>query len=326
MLRRMCRSILGYRWVRRAPLLAGGLVGLWLLLSLIAADQLTRRARLPFAEPAPQVAWGPVESLRLATADGEQLGAWYAPGGERGPSVVLLHGNGNSRAWCLPWGELLAAEGCSVLLVTLRAHGDSTGERNDIGYSARHDVAAAVEYLERRRPGKPVLLMGKSLGAAAAVFAARDLGERVRGCLLESPYRDLRTAVRNRVENHLPPVLDRIAYAGLVFTGRLVLPYLDRIAPAECAGAIPPDVPVWVLAGAEDDQARPEEARALYERVAGHGRLVFFAGAGHESLLPHDPARYRRVVKEWLRAATGEVRGTSGEGAGGVASSRPGVF
>lgn len=309
MLRRMCRSLLACRWVRRATLLAGGAVCLWLLLSLVAADRLTRRARQPFAEPAPQVSWGQMESLRLATADGEEVGAWFVPGDERGPSVVLLHGNGNSRAWCLPWGELLAGQGCSVLLVTLRAHGDSTGERNDIGYSARQDVVAAVAYLERRRPGKSVLLMGKSLGAAAAVFAARELGGRVRGCLLESPYRDLRTAVRNRVENHLPPVLDRVAYAGLLLAGRVVLPHLDRIAPVECVGAIPPDVPVWVLAGDRDDQARPEEARALYERVAGHGRLVFFAGAGHDSLLPHDPALYRRVVAEWLHAAAGEGRG-----------------
>jgi len=32
-------------------------------------------------------------------------------------------------------------------MISLRAHGDSTGDFNDVGYSARHDVVVAVEFL-----------------------------------------------------------------------------------------------------------------------------------------------------------------------------------
>ncbi len=85
----------------------------------------------------------------------------------------------------------------------MRAHGDSSGEFNDIGYSARLDVVAAVEFLERRRPARPILIHGTSLGAAAATFAAEELGHRVHGYVLECPYRDLRTAVWNRAEKAL---------------------------------------------------------------------------------------------------------------------------
>ncbi len=292
------------RRVRRACLTLGVVVLLWLCGSVISVYCLTRRARPPFAEPAPAVAWGTVEALRLPTADGQEIGAWFVPGPRRGPSVLLLHGNGDSRGTSLPLAEFFARRGCSVLAVSLRAHGDSTGDINDIGYSARHDVLAAVAFLERRRPGRPVLVQGTSLGAAAAIYAAAELGTRVRGYVLESPYRDLRTAVSNRTRKYLFFPLDRVAYAGLAWAGPLVLPDLDRMAPVEAIGAIPSSVPVLLLAGGRDREARPEEARALYRRVAGHARLVWFEDAGHESFFRHDPSLYGKTVGPLVAAAT----------------------
>src|SRR5207245_6234762 len=99
------------------------------------------------------------------------------------------------------------------------AHGDSSGTYNDLGYSARHDVLAAVAYLEQRRPGRPIIIQGTSLGAAAAIYAASDLGDRISGYILECPYRDVRTAVRNRTTAYLPFLVDRLAYAGLTLAG-----------------------------------------------------------------------------------------------------------
>ena len=98
-------------------------------------------------------------------------------------------------------GKLLLSHGCSVLMISHRAHGDSTGEFDDAGYSARRDVYAAVEFLEQRRPGRPVIVDGNSLGSAAAIFAAGELGHRVAAYILESPYQDLKIAVWNRVDN-----------------------------------------------------------------------------------------------------------------------------
>ena len=188
-----------------------------------------------------------------------------------------------------------------MLLVSLRAHGDSTGEFNDIGYSARHDIVAAVDFLERRRPGKPVIIHGTSMGAAAAVFASGELGRRVHGYLLECPYRDLKTAVWNRVEDALPPLVDRVAYQGLLLASPLVLPELGRISPLAAVGGIPPDVPVLIMAGGQDRRARPDEARAIHDRVRSHARLSVFEGADHHNLATTEPERYRREVIGFVR-------------------------
>ena len=178
-------------------------------------------------------------------------------------------------------------------MISLRAHGDSSGEFNDIGYSARHDVVAAVEFLERRQPGRPIVVMGVSLGSAAAVFALGELGRRVHGYILESPYQDLKTAVWNRTATYLPPVFAQLAYVGLRAVSPLFVPHLDEISPLRAIDGIPASVPVLIVAGEADPLARPAEAKALLERLAGHGDLLLFPGAGHHNLLDSAPDDYR---------------------------------
>jgi alpha-beta hydrolase superfamily lysophospholipase len=277
------------------------LPALWLLVSLTFVYVLTRRPHARFAEPAPAIAWGTLEEHRFRTSDGETLGAWLHRGRPDGASVVLLHGNRGCRRDSLPAAEFFAGQNCAVLLVSLRAHGDSTGEVNDFGYSARHDVIAAVQFLEKEHPGLPIIVNGTSMGAAAAIFASEDLGTRVSAYILESPYCDLHRAVRNRTALYLPPVLDRIAYAGIAVAGPLILPQANHIAPIDYVEGIPPTIPVLFLSGTRDQRACSSEAQALCDRIANHARLVLFEGAGHGCLIREDQRRYAEVVAPLLR-------------------------
>ena len=59
-------------------------------------------------------------------------------------------------------------------------------------------------------------------------------------------------------------------------------------------------MPVLILAGAADRLARPEEARALYDQVASHARLVFVPGAGHGDLQGSSPEFYRQTVLDFI--------------------------
>jgi alpha-beta hydrolase superfamily lysophospholipase len=277
-------------------------LALWLILSWAVAYRLTRRPHPWFAEPVPSVTWGEVEAHRLRSRDGHELGAWLVRGNDEAPSVLLLHGNGGSRGKCLDRAAILAGEGCTVLLISLRAHGDSTGAFNDIGYGARHDVIAAIDFLERHRPGRPIVVQGTSMGAAAALFASGELGLRVRGYILESPYQDLKTAVWNRIENALPPLLDRIVFRGLMLVSPLVLPALERISSVAAIEATPGEVPVLILAGGQDRRARPEEALAHFDRVRSHGTLMIFEGADHLRMHVTEPERYRQALLGFIRS------------------------
>jgi alpha-beta hydrolase superfamily lysophospholipase len=291
------------RWLRRLLLGLGLAVALWLLSSYAVAYRFTRRLHAIHPEQTPTITWGTIESFRLSTSDGEDLGAWYIDGKPTEPVVLLLHGHGGCRTHSLRRGELVAACGCSAMMITLRAHGDSTGDYDDIGYGARHDVVAAVDWIHENHPNRPVVIWGQSMGAAAAVFAAQELGDRANGYILECPYQDLRTAVRNRTEYFLPAGIDRLAYTGLLTVSPLVIPDKDKIDVLDAIGQVPPSVPMLILAGGCDRRARPEEARALYERVQSHGQLKIFEGADHLQLMRTDPASYREAVLEFLRLA-----------------------
>jgi pimeloyl-ACP methyl ester carboxylesterase len=276
----------------------------WLLLSAIVAFWLTRRPKSRFEEPAPDVTWGKIESHRFSTRDGQEIGAWFIEGRADLPSVLWVHGSGGCRSHGLGRAELLASHGYSVLMISLRCHGDSTGSYHDVGYRARHDVYAAVDFLEARRLDRPVIVIGNSMGAAAAVFAAAELGKRVHGYVLESPYQDLKIAVWNRVDAYLPPVLREIGYYGLRIVGPCFLPHLEKISPLTAIAGIPRDVPVLILAGAADRLARPAEATALYERVAAHAKLVSIPGAGHGNLFRSSPKLYSHVLLEFCEVVS----------------------
>jgi pimeloyl-ACP methyl ester carboxylesterase len=287
------------RWRRRFLIAITLIVLLWLFSSWLVADQMTQRAGTIRPEPVPALNWGKFEPLQLKTNDGQELGGWYLPGQKDFPVVLLLHGNGGTRADCLAQAEWMAAAGYPVLLITLRAHGDSTGRRNDFGYSAQHDVVAAVDWLKHRGHDKPIV-WGRSLGAAAALFASRELGHRVSGYVLECPYRDLKTAVRNRTRSHLPLPLSWVAYEGLALTAPLILGDVDRISPYYACDGIPGDVPVLLLAGGSDRKATPSESQALADRIGGKARVIVFDGAGHLEMRRTEPNRYREIGLQFL--------------------------
>jgi alpha-beta hydrolase superfamily lysophospholipase len=272
---------------------------IWLLVSLAVAYRLTRRHYPQAPEPVPQITWGRIEADRIQTSDGEVLGAWFVDRRDQAPSVLLLHGSGGSRGHALGRAQMLVSHGYAVLMISLRAHGDSTGDYNDIGWGARADVRAAVEFLEKRRPGRPVIVSGNSLGSAAAVFAALELGHRVQGYILESPYQDLKVAVWNRTDVNLPPVLSHAAYAGLRVVAPLFLPHLEQISPLKAIRGIPEDVPVLILAGAADRLARLHEAKAILQEVASHGQIILFPRAGHGNLFRSNRDLYTRTVLEF---------------------------
>jgi hypothetical protein len=115
------------------------------------------------------------EELRLATADGETLHAWYVPAPEARGVALLFQGNAGSIAQRVAWLPLLAALRLDALLVEYRGYGRSSGTPSEAGL--RHDADAAWRHLTEVRGRRPeqVVVFGESLGGAvAAGLAARQ--------------------------------------------------------------------------------------------------------------------------------------------------------
>ena len=277
----------------------------WLAFSAWLARHYVARRAPAYAEPVPALHWVTLDEARLTASDGEEIGFWFAPMTAEcdAPTVLTLHGNMGDRGAMLPVMKLFHDAGCPTAALTFRAHGDSTGDYNDIGYGGRLDVAAAVAEIERRRPGKPIVIQGSSLGAAAAIYAAQGLGPRVKGYILECPFRDITTAVENRLRLTLPWGARQTVQEGLRLLAPAMIPTLDHMQPLEAIGTIPADIPVLMISGGRDKLATPAESVALHAKIAGHAELHFFEDAGHDLYAHHDPARYRALTVPFVHAA-----------------------
>jgi uncharacterized protein len=266
------------RWAAKTVIV---LFCLWFVGSGIAAFCLVHRLWFPRAQPAPRVEWAKIQDVRLTTADGVSIGGWVICSGERPSVVLLLHGLGESKSKMLPRMQKLAEHHYPSMAISLRAHGDSGGSVNDFGFRAREDVIAAVNYLRGQFPGRPIVLVGNSLGSASAIFAAGSLDHEVAGYFLESPYRDLRTAVKNRT-NLAPRPFNRAAYAGLRMWGQLWLPEdPDQVRPIDEVSKIPADIPMTFLAARDDPVCKLYEVQDLYKKVHEHARIVIIESHRH---------------------------------------------
>lgn len=109
--------------------------------------------------------------VRLTTADGVELAAWYAPP-RNGAAVILVHGAGNSRAAVKRQASMLTRHGYGVLSIDMRGHGRSSGDTNRLGWPGTPDVEAAVEYLREEHGVDAIGALGESMGAETLLGAS----------------------------------------------------------------------------------------------------------------------------------------------------------
>ncbi|KAF1052095.1 MAG: hypothetical protein GAK43_02091 [Stenotrophomonas maltophilia] len=142
----------------------------------------------------------PYRDVTLTTADGVKLAGWWLPAKPGVPvkgTVLHLHGNGGNMGWHLGGTFWLPEQGYQVLMIDYRGYGHSEGEASLPAIYA--DIDAAFAWLDQapETQGKPVILLGQSLGGALAVHY---LGEhpqrqqRLRAVVLDgvpASYRDV---------------------------------------------------------------------------------------------------------------------------------------
>lgn len=122
-----------------------------------------------------------------------------------GPLVVCLPGMGQLRSTYRYTAPALADAGFRVATLDLRGHGDS-----DATFDAYDDVAAGTDALAlvEELGGGPAVLVGSSMGAGAAVWAAAERPGAVTGLALLGPF------VRNPPMNPLLALAFRAMMAG----------------------------------------------------------------------------------------------------------------
>jgi pimeloyl-ACP methyl ester carboxylesterase len=237
------------------------------------------------------------EDVRFRTADGLELAAWLVPHCDARGNVIFCHGHGRNRGHVAALLPALHDMGLNVLAFDFRGHGDSPGHTSTFGHREVEDLCAAEAYLSRRFPGKPVFLVGISLGAAVSLQALPRLPH-VRGVWSEGAFARLSNAVEHEflwLPGFLREPLVRSYY---------VIGWLDcglwgpAVNPVDCLRGL--TVPVFFCHGVEDELVPFAEGRMLYEAYAGPKECWRVAGASHYNVRQRNTEEYVRRLRGFL--------------------------
>lgn len=186
------------------------------------------------------------------------------------PTVVYFHGNAGNVGHRLPNVDALYKQlGCNILLVEYRGYGKSEGKPGEVGFY--DDARTAIEYLLRRNDidKRQIIVFGRSLGGAMAVFLASDprYGSMIRCCVVENTFTNIpdiaKVIFSFRIVQMLPKFLFKNQF-----------PNDERVKKIE--------IPVLFLSGLQDALIPSWMMRSLHDMCSSSlKRLVTFDHGGH---------------------------------------------
>jgi pimeloyl-ACP methyl ester carboxylesterase len=281
--------------------MAGGIVAALLLAVAVAGLVALDRMSLALLRPARRPVARTPDVLGLswrenAIPTSPELVTWEMDGGRpEGPVVILAHGWGANQATVLPMAAALLDTASLVFTYDVRGHGLSDRAPFVSLRQFRDDALRVIEHvretlLERRQEGLsagptrptpsrvPILMVGHSMGGAAAVLAAESAALDAIA-LVATPCDVYGTMVRYLRERGIPGHL-------LV---PLLKPFINRrigvppstLDPARAISRLASRV--LIVQPELDTRVPPSEGRRLQE-LSG-GRLEIIEDAGHSNVV-----------------------------------------
>ncbi|HEV3477273.1 MAG TPA: alpha/beta hydrolase [Rubrobacteraceae bacterium] len=288
----------------RVLLLAGvvavGSILAYLIVGYLVAARLSAPVRQPVERTPADVGLDYREAVVRST-DGLSLNAWWVekPGSSR--VAVLVHG------WAGDMSDLHIVDtalvyhqaGFNVLMLNLRAHDSSEGERVTLGYREVRDVRGALSWLEERGyDPESVVLHGWSMGGAAVVRTAPGTG--VAAVVEEAAYADLLPVLREQVPraSGLPAIFN----PGIFLMGERFLgidPWAVR-PEVEARRLSREGVPFMIIHSPDDEVIPFEHAESF---AAAYPGATFWKVEGYEHVAAHTHPEYRKRLLNFLDEA-----------------------
>jgi pimeloyl-ACP methyl ester carboxylesterase len=249
------------------------------------------------------------EAVEIRSRDGVPLFGLFYPGRQGYGGIVLCHGYWRDLSETHEVGLRLNGEGYNVFMFDFRGCGRSGGRFTTVGYKETWDVLAAVEFMKSRLGGRPLGVLGISMGAAAAVLAAAQTRD-IAALALDSLFADLRELVGRRIRDLAPrswmaPLGWLCVYFGQVLSGGR----MQEVRPIDCIAALAPR-PILFIYGERDSFIPPDQIQALYATAREPKEMWVAPGSDHAmARLDHSEEYTSRVVSFFRRALSAAASG-----------------
>jgi alpha-beta hydrolase superfamily lysophospholipase len=262
------------------------------------------------------------ERIAMKGTEGDiSVAVWERPDPER--VVVLAHGYGEHIGRYEHVAAAFVGRGAVVYGPDHLGHGESAGDQVLVGDfdTIVDDLHGVIELARERHPGRPVVLVGHSMGGLIAIRYVQRYGG-LDALVLSGPAVGLTPAVSDwlaapelpsdpidvAVLSRDPAVGEAYANDPLVWHGGWKRPTLEAFLAADAAieaGGGFGDLPVYYVHGEADELVPMALARPFVERLAGSDfteRIV--PGARHEVFNETDKDETIAAIADWVERTT----------------------
>lgn len=153
------------------------------------------------------------EEVQLTTEDGFRLVSWEVKAENPRGIVVFLSGIHNPSVTAFfGHARMMADNGFSSLLIEMRSHGRSEGNKIYVGTREYLDTKAGVEYILTQPAYKdlPIVVFGVSMGGATAINSIGEIPD-IDGLISVSAFSSWEDAFCDNMTNMgIPPVITKI--------------------------------------------------------------------------------------------------------------------
>lgn len=220
-----------------------------------------------------------------------------------GPVAVFSHGWGESKQAVLQRLESLTPVCSAVVSWDMPGHGDASPGACRLGINEHRALGELIREVAGSQPsGRPIVLVGFSMGAGVSMRAAAESPDRIAAVIAEAPYRLPQTPAKNvmRLKGfpyrlNLRPAL---ALAGLLADRNPTWRGFDRAVVAAQLGC-----PLLVVHATDDEMCPVEDGRAI-ARAAPEAQTIEIADASHTGVWQQPETRRAatRAVQSFIRS------------------------
>jgi uncharacterized protein len=241
------------------------------------------------------------KEVEVESTDGVTLSAWWVPAGDPTKAAVLVPGWGGYKFEEHLLQTLLVYydAGYSVLLLDLRAQGESGGSRRTLGYREVRDVLGALAWVKLEGYALDrVVLHGWSMGGATALSAAPGTG--IAAVVEEAGYGDLPQLLKRKLPEFVR--FGEILEPAILLAGKLFPDFdpWDVVPKREATRLSDEGVPLFIIHSTDDEVVPYEQAQLL---AAAYPGACMWTLEGYRHVEAHEHPEYAQRLLAFLGAA-----------------------
>ncbi|CAR26862.1 hypothetical protein ZYGR_0I01340 [Zygosaccharomyces rouxii] len=228
----------------------------------------------------------PYERIEITTSDGVKIEAYDLQNNsaESTSTVLILCPNAGNIGYFIPIADMFYRQmGTSVFIYSYRGYGHSEGSPNEKGLKL--DADSVMEFLSSSKfhKSKRLVLYGRSLGGANAIYIASKYSQLCDAVILENTFLSLREVI--------PYIFPYLKY----FSGLCHEVWNSKLDILHCDNSLP----FLFLSGQKDEIVPPHHMKKLAELCPSNNKQVFeFPFGYHNDTIVQDG--YWDIVHDFL--------------------------